>query len=401
MSYARIFKIFAAAIAVATPASAYQIGSHSKVAPLYDLHESFTAAARRCLDPTGARPIDCSRFVEEASRASVKRQAPPANTEEYGSRWPDDPTRMLDRTLSQIRIGLQLHTDCQRALRGDRSIDVVGLLCSGHYGRLQFIHAQAREEDGGDAALTRRNILDWADFAYRAATDREFRSTPFCNALPPRSSDGRGLREALTFSDQAWCTARRVRVLGVTVRRYEPWTVRTLFALQCSNPLSERRCSERIDEYGDESARIAAIGALLHLVQDSYSQSHVARVPEGERTPGPRGPFLPGVVCRAPAAYYDYEIQNNGQANDNGQIVDDPHGAADLPPRLHESCGNPLRQVDDIVTASAAVLYFTRRDREPDAAGFRRYLENCVFPDAAALSRRRAGQRCFEVPPLS
>jgi len=396
MLYNRAWRIFVAAIFVATPAGAYQIGSHSRLAPLYDLHESFTAAARRCLGAGDRRPEDCSALVEQASRASTKHQATPANTEEYASRWADDPTRMLDRPFSQIRIGAQLATDCRRALGSDRSIDLVGLLCSGHYGRLQFIHAQARSEDGRNMAITRRNILAWADFAYLAATGERFRSTPFCDALPLATPDGRGLREALSFSDESFCTRRRVRVFGVSVRRYEPWTVRTLFALQCSNPILERRCSERIDAYGDETARIAAIGALLHLVQDSYSQSHVARVPEGERTAGPRGPFLPGVVCRAPSAYYDYQEQNLHEPNDNQEIVDDPHGAADLPPRLHESCKDPLRQVDDLVTASAAVLFFTRPGRAPDPQGFRRYLESCVFPDAETLRRRGPHSRCFD-----
>lgn len=285
---------------------------------------------------------------------------------------------MLDRILSQPRLGLHFLTGCSRAFGSGRAIDQVGLLCSSHYGRLQFMHAQATLEDREHDGATRQNIIAWADFAFKAATDAQFRGQNYCAAVDAlRALDQRGLRVALSFSNESLCQQRSRRFRGGRIGTYRPWTVRTLFALHCPNPAQELACWERSGDYGDESARFAAIGALLHLVQDSYSQSHVARVPEGESMPPANGPFRPRVVCRAPSAYYDYQEQNLPLRNAEGRTGSDAHKAADFRPALDPSCRMADRKVDDIITASAAVLYYVRRG---DAAGFRRYLETRVFP---------------------
>jgi hypothetical protein len=253
---------------------------------------------------------------------------------------------------------------------------------------LQFLHAQASREDraeasehgGGKTALTRRLILAWARFAYRAATDKSFRDTNYCDALKASDTD-ETLRARLAFSDETWCQRRRKTFWGIPLfGHYEPWTVKTLFSLQCSNPIQEKRCWERSGRHGDDTARMAAIGALLHLVQDSFSQSHVARVPVGGAARGPRGPFEPWVVCSRPSAYYDYEEQNLAEPDDEGNVVEDPHAKADFAPRLDPNCKDPKnRAADDVITASAAVLYYTRPEHKNEKA-FIDYLATWVFP---------------------
>jgi hypothetical protein len=379
-SFYRI-KIAAAAALIAVPAAAYQIGTNlPPLAEYLDLHESFTAVARECLGGGSERPVDCGSLLNKANSSSRVRNPKPENREEYASRWPDDPTRMLEGHPSKIRIGLQLNDDCKTALGRGRAVDVAGLLCSGHYGRLQFIHAQASKEDARDTALTRRIILSWARFAYRAATEKEFRDSNYCEALKRKGTD-EALRARLSFSSEYWCERRRKTFWGIPLwGHYSPWTVRTLFALQCSNPVQEKICWERGGKHGDETARMAAIGALLHLVQDSYSQAHVARVPEGKAAPGPRGPFAPLVVCSRPSLYYDYEVQNLPMRDDEGNITEDPHGKADFPPTLDRSCKDlRTRSVDDIITASAVVLYYVHPGRKNETE-FMTYLENRVFP---------------------
>lgn len=363
---------------VAVPAAAYQIGSHVPTKEYFNLHETITSVATECLGPATVRPSDCSSRFGEIGRRTRQRQGSPDNSFEYASRWPDDPTRMLDRYPSKVRFGLQMNSDCARALQASRSIDNAGLLCSSHYGRLQFMHAQATREDAGSAKATRDIILDWATFAYRAATEPEFRKTNYCDAVQQEDA---GLRTALALSNDSLCKPRRRWFLGIIpAGSYDPWSVGTFFSLHCPNPGQEAVCWERTGEYGEQSARAAAIGALLHLVQDSYSQSHVARVPNKERTPGPRGPFEARVVCQAPSAYYDYEAQNRDTPDDVGNRPEDPHAVADFAPTLHESCSNAQRSVDDVITASAAILYFAQLPT-PDVVAFRRYLETRVFPE--------------------
>lgn len=376
----RIGILGAGLIAVAVPAAAYQIGSNVPKARFYDLHETFTAVAQNCLRRGQERPQDCSSLFGQISGLTKIQERRDYESLQYASRWPDDPTRMLERYPSKIAIGVQLDSDCRRAFGNGRAIDSAGLLCSSHFGRLQFMHAQARQEDGGKPAMTRENILAWADFAYRAATEPAFRAAGYCETVE-REVSHLPLRQALTFDDRALCKDRPKKLFGLfRIGTYPAWTVRTFFALQCPNPVQQQTCWERTEEYGDASARRAAIGALLHLVQDSYSQSHVARVPEGASLPGPRGPFMAQVVCRPPSDYYDYEIQNQDRPDNKGETSKDPHALADRRPELHtESCGDPNRKVDDVLTASAAVLHFVQLPA-PDPVAFRRYLATRVFP---------------------
>lgn len=366
--------IGATILCAGAPALAYQIGSASIAKKGYDLHESFSRVARSCLDSGAATKGGCASYFPEALRLTGQRKSRAANDEPYASRWPDDPTRMLDRDPSKIRFGIHLYAICDRALARGSAIDQVGLLCSSHFGRLQFMHAQATSEDRDDSE-TRSKILAWATFAYRAATDAEFRATDYCKAVA--GVPDQSLRAALTLSDVSICETRSSRFLGIFPRTYKGWTVATLFSLSCPNPLQEKVCWERTGSYGDETARIAAKGALLHLVQDSFSQSHVARVPAGGTAPGARGPYTARVVCERPAVYYNYVTQNRSSPDDNGAIKDDPHGAADGRPELDSSCLAPGRKVDDIITASAIVLYYLDH---PDQQAFETYLRTRVFP---------------------
>ncbi len=377
----------ALALVFAAPASAYKIraGTPSRGA---DLHETFTRVAQECLRESGfQRPRDCSgRFDEAVARVQVGWRDATAD-DSYASRWSDDPMRMLDTWTGRIGWAKQ-YVACEGMQPQGRAIDEVGLLCASHYGRLQFMHAQARLEDRGsnasedfrDPALTRSNILAWARFAYRAATDEGFRASNYCQTVAALPHEG--LQAALTFADQSVCADRTETKDGRPVR-YLGWTVGTLFGTRCV-AYNEEPCWYPTRPVNDRQARLGARGALLHLIQDSYSQSHVARVPADESVPDPLGRvngvggFATRVVCSRPVRYYDY-----------GQQTDSTHAWADLPPRadphrprqgLHANCRDPnQREVDDILTASAVVLYYLNLET-PDPDGLAAYLETRVFP---------------------
>lgn len=382
--------IAAIVLATGSPSFAYEIGSGSRAKKSHNLHETMTRAARECVDSyNGKEPISCEHLLEQAiERAERTPKAYAIGSEPYAARWPDDPLRMLNKNPSKLRFGAKLATECERALKRGPAINNVGLLCASHYGRLQFMHAQVLSFDAGGPRNPRQLMLAWADFAFEAATSTAFRAIEYCDAV--EKIEEPQLKTALTFSDKTFCTEGRKGF----VKKYGAWKTSTFFALTCSNPLQENSCwMPRQETEVDKVAALAARGAVLHLIQDSFSQSHVARVPEGSVPPGARGPFTARIVCRPPVAWYDYNVQNLAITDDlGGPIVDakgkliDKHGAADGKPEIDISCADPARVVDDPVTASAKALWFMdRAERQgADQASIRRefldYMEARVFP---------------------
>lgn len=185
-----------------------------------------------------------------------------------GVQWNDNPPFSFDRprfTISPTCIGVtiqlpNLNPTCWANVfaRGVRIASTARgqpfgsrdtLLERSHFGDLQFLHAMGG--DGERAELTRRNVLAWAQFAYLVSIGE----------IGPgaKVSDG--------------------DAVGAPIANYFPenaWTVMDLFT-RGTAPRSESR------------VRDIAFGSLLHLVQDSFSRSHVTResVRMGESGPVP------------------------------------------------------------------------------------------------------------------
>lgn len=388
--HAAAASIVAISVASSSASFAYEIGSGSLAKSSYNLHETMTAVARECVDSyQGKEPISCEHLLEQAvERAEQTPNAYTIGSEPFAARWPDDPVRMLNKNPSKLRFGVKLGTDCERALKLGPAINRVGLLCSSHYGRLQFMHAQVLSFDAGGPRNPRKLILAWASFAFDASTSPAFRATNYCEAVDEIEEPQ--LKAALTFSDRTFCEEGRKGF----VKKYGAWKASTYFALTCTNPLQEASCwIPKSEADADKVAALAARGAVVHLIQDSFSQSHVARVPAGIMPPGARGPFTAKIVCRPPVTCYDYNVQNLLITDDlGGPIVDakgkptDKHGAADGKPEIHPSCIDAARVVDDPITASAKALWFMDQAQFPgaDLASIRRqflnYLAARVFP---------------------
>lgn len=230
-------------------------------------------------------------------------------------------------------------------------------MCNSHYGALQVFHAMrsARDEE---AAQTHRRILAWALFAYEVATGAVDTDQPYCATIRTRRM---AISDDLAPSGFAGCEARRVNG-----RAQVAWTVGTLFAQQCSDPIFPSNCRRYTGAEGRRFAQEAALGAVLHLVQDSYSQSHAIR-----------GPALSGghyearVDCHWPTGYIYYDKTSKVH-----------HIDADTPPRLDAGCGPqpPPResaQADDVITASARVVRYARSGASSEA--LKAYLETRVF----------------------
>ncbi|HYI41196.1 MAG TPA: hypothetical protein VE053_12850 [Allosphingosinicella sp.] len=349
------------AIILTSAAQAYEIRVRRPFVKKADVHETITALAEECLKtPSAAAPSGCwHRNADLAGRSRSR------GNESYGPlqvavRWPDDPTRQ-DRKASFLKIGYNLFRGCKKLAAGSRVIEEIGLLCSSHYGKLQFFHAQAVDEDKSPAD-TRRRILAWADLAFRIATDA-------------RLEDGSRLLDAnycrfIETEPAALSEVMRCKSPSI----YDDWNVSTFFALTCASPWVSYRCptpGEAAEE--DRLAILSAKGALLHLVQDSFSQSHASRSIGSPIPPnGPQGGFVSKVVCAYPTAYFNYREQKSKA-----------HGKADRPPVRDSSCDDDPRtpapddpQTDDVITASAMILWHLENG-SPES--FERYLVDRVF----------------------
>ena len=362
---------FAAAIAgaaFAMPANGYEIGSENPVKPADDIHETITQLAEECLAAAPAGPIDCRSYLPRIASESTRHQREPSTSLVYATRWPDDPTRMLDSARSAPKFGVTLFRDCGPYIGSGQRIDQAGMLCSSHYGRLSFLHAMQQPGMGETPAQTRELMLAGASFAFDVATDDAVRTANYCQAVAALPSAR--LRDALTLADEGKCERRRKRFLFIPTGWYEPWTVQTMFAFECRNPIGSGRCGEGTGDLGRDRAVSAATGAILHMIQDSFSQSHVYRAPTAAGA-DEDGPFQPRIVCQAPQAFFDYNVQMAA-----GSKV---HSAADSDPEIDSSCTEAGRAVDDPITATANAIRFIRAG---DRAAFDAYLAARVFPAA-------------------
>jgi hypothetical protein len=267
--------------------------------------------------------------------------------QEAGVRWNDDPAfkflpgrgeylgcraghtvRLVTQPVCWARVFKHGESAAARGerLTGRNS----NLLARSHFGDLQFLHAMAAT-DGEAPEQTRRNVMAWLEFTWRASMgDDGFGSQRMVSRLP---IDG--------FAER--------------FRYNQDWRIQDLFAL--GNPGARDA----------DSIRKIAFGSLIHVVEDSFAAGHVDRVPP-----------KPGASCagwRAPGEireFHSYPRQDSHK-----------HGLADelAALRTHESTTSP--NVIDVVS-TLGILW---RSQVPwDEA--RRYLE-CVFalaPDARPSS---------------
>ncbi|PZP94221.1 MAG: hypothetical protein DI587_26295 [Variovorax paradoxus] len=211
----------------------------------------------------------------------------------YGVRWPDDPPFALNRSspprtsscnpsvtlrsTAQPKCWATLFSDAAATakvnLKKDPASPAFGpgdyLLYRSHFGDLQFFHAMAAH-DGELAAVTQRRMKSWAQFLWGIAT-KTLPTDQFIRDLEPA---------ALGDYFPGDITATNLLATGIVEVRKD---------------LSH-----------------VAMGALLHMVQDSFSQAHSGRGAEtGAMCPGSPRFAQPGRIER----FYSYAGQV-GSAHD-------------------------------------------------------------------------------------
>jgi hypothetical protein len=330
----------------ATPASSYRVW------PLESIHEAMTLLAQQCLVSfSGGNRIDCRDQFVRLPELSARRSLMSYDDLQISVRWADDPARQtISRDL--FRFLHNMTGNCERRAGPDSSgriprLDEVGILCSSHVGRLQFLHAQAVYGEDDPRTLTR--ILDWADLTYRVAIGEVQPTQRICDyfRMPGNLS---------SLSDSFELDARHCDPANMRA-----WTFATLFGSRCANPSAVDTCPQIPTAAGTNGLTVrTARGALLHLVQDSYSQSHVAR---GPTSPRPHT-YVARVDCSLPSQFYSYYRQRG-------------HKPADKVPEFAPNCRDRTGQADDPIAASAMVLFHIQRRTSPEV--FNCYLQERVF----------------------
>ncbi len=283
--------------------------------------------------------------------------------------WPDDPVRELSVTkIPRAALwAFRLVVDqCKKYRAGIQD----GLRCSSHYGSLQFMHAMEGLK-GESAKETQKAILDWSVFAYRVAVNKQdssgyyndkdycefFAKEPrskFVNAMSPQDLDG-GAQFPCQKKDSS------------------PWQMSTPFALSCT--WGSATCAEYT--YGNNFiVRKAALGAILHVIQDSYAKGHASRGNDVA---------INTYECAAIRQFQVYTEQDHER-----------HAQADTYPYPSTACISGEADVDGPVTASAEVIrmFFANEDESK----LRAYLADHVFKLADDL--KEAGATDFFRKPM-
>ncbi|MBZ5710987.1 hypothetical protein [Nannocystis pusilla] len=278
-------------------------------------------------------------------------------------RWPDDPQRKL-RGVRGVRSGVNLvaafgaHGYCSR-YRG-KTVAQAGLLCASHYGDMQFLHAMASSATE-TTKETREKALAWAKFAYDYARGDIPDDTLLCAALENYPS----IRLALSGGEESMiCKGND---------RFSPRTVGQYFGFECRRMFSSRRCLITVPA---RERRLAALGAVLHLIQDSYSQGHVQRGHCGEASKAPQATIRLGPVER----FLDY-----GRQRGKAHAKSDDWPTTELSPQA----------TDHPVVAGARVLEMFAENKSSDALVG--YLGSRVLPLAEPLEHEASGAGdCYE-----
>lgn len=187
-----------------------------------------------------------------------------------GARWNDDPLGIM-KTGVPVDFYLSFKDSCKRPAQIDPTWD---LMYRTHCGDMQYLHGMASSALE-TTAQTRARIMMWAEFTFRVSTgeipkNQNFRSIPTLMS----AQGGEQFSQSLTHN-----TTRRLlwqpEDLFTTNCTRKP----TLKALLRGHGWTESYCNETHNNHAASDIQNLALGSLLHLLQDSFSDSHVKRFP--------------------------------------------------------------------------------------------------------------------------
>lgn len=268
-----------------------------------------------------------------------------------GARWPDDPCHLLARGDTFF---IPVHWFLGKSQWGNN------LFYLSHFHDFAFLHSMASSGDKDErsverTSVTRRRVLAWLEFAMGVASGHISSQASFAQAQAALSTDARP-----EFG----------RMFPGFIKQPKRWTVDFLFVgIQGADAMQVRQ---------------VALGAMLHTVQDAFSDAHVLRanrprlgLPQPATNVGPIVQFL------------DYKQQNKlGK-----------HAAGDEPPGDLFVASTDNTALHPIVVGSELIACAAGPTHSPAAAngGGESSAWSCARPfvlrvyEMAKDSRRAAG----------
>jgi hypothetical protein len=154
------------------------------------------------------------------------------------------------------------------------------VLYRSHFGDMQFLHSMASSEQEF-AGETKRKIMAWAEFMYKIALGKDNTSGAITRGTSIKKTGISDIDSLFTY-------------------RYD--TIQTLFV------------SDAPREYkDDENLHLFAMGVLIHMVSDSFSNSHVERGEQlGHNCRNVSGKHNPGWV----RSFHVYTLQDSAAHSD-------------------------------------------------------------------------------------
>ncbi len=354
-------------------------------------HETLTSLAIDCLQiegENGAQPSDCLgdkqsikayRSMQSFVVPSISGEAISAEEMMDASSWPDDPTRLGSYFGAVINL-FQVCDNFWSFLGFEEHYESIsgGLACNSHFGVLQFFHAQASSINE-PYQHTRNKILAWIRFNYAIVQDASVLKKSYCQYFSELKKNQQMLEMARAFLPEGHDDLEQCENND---------TIGWIYSSKCTNLIASEDC-DHIDE--PKTAQITALGAIIHVIQDSYSLSHTKR---GQCSAEENNKPVSMIRCRPIEQFYTYNVQDAGK-----------HNASDvLPVNIGGSCGagdTENNKIDDAVTATAVVLWHAANRKSENA--LMSYLESAVFTEPDYTSKRShhvqaGGGRCYLEP---
>ncbi|ARD20855.1 hypothetical protein [Shewanella japonica] len=322
-------------------------------------HERLTAMSLQCLADANRnnaslenKPTDCSYLDSSNMDFEIfKQQDSKSEIQKYFQllrtvRWPDDPTRQIYLSdKSSAKFAVTVKEICSGRIEDDIDNKIVlprdGILCTSHYGSLQFLHAMA-EKDGEEHRVTQELMETWSRFAFDLSkgtidlTDNYHKFWIKNDAYQPLVQ----VMQADKIKEWGWHKDRDIPAYLYIFNwdlfddpdgTFNAWTLGSLFSMECDAATQSSTCGQIEDE---NEIRLSALGSIIHMIQDSYSNSHTNRSTFGAK---------PTISCSPITQFYSYTNQSS-----------DTHSESDKWPDFE--CGdNPITL--DPVTAAAQVIW--------------------------------------------
>lgn len=335
----------------------------------FPVHETITLLAYDCYE----KPDACGTGIANTSADTLKKSGRLRDLV-LGSEWNDDPDSLLRQGVTEamqwyaLFKDAKLQAECKKQpgpkCKGKEIAQNPMMLYRSHFGDMQFIHSMASSNDEA-AQITKEKMMAWAKFTYGIFIAGQNMGKQDINN-----------KNISSFVD----IAKNINKPGWTVGAlFDPvpggeWKKSSeLLKFGRYEPSGKPRKQNEYENGKEKiSVKYIALGSLLHMVQDSYSDSHTAREHGCNPLARSKGKII---------AFRNYADQQG-----------DDHGIADIYP---EWLKNGKLEKNNAVWVSAQLIKYAFNAEKWE--NVEKFLDTEVFPLSDPQATPQPGDReCFE-----